>query len=160
MNEGENMTVKIDLATAKSLVAQVVAERGEGYIYPLMTCQNVWEEGEGYEPRPVFNPDLFTDMDGYDAEGDVFRFDKQQPGCIVGAVMFQAGYSLDDINVDGGIGELVEELPVFTDAAYRYLEKAQQVQDLHQTWGAAKSGADELVAESSFFADDTFNEEN
>lgn len=149
------MAIKIDLAKAKELISLAVAERGEDYVYPHSECQNVWNAGELYGPY-VYTYE--THEDNWVPEENAYVYDKDQPGCIVGLAMFKAGFPLDQIDVDGGVGELDDSLPegTLTYAAKAYLEEAQINQDRHESWGTAKARADSMANHPSFTYSDKF----
>ena len=97
---------------ALELLREVVAEKGEGYIYS-------WPDGDGC----------------YYVHGD-------EPGCGVGHVLYRAGWPLSQLAaVDMRGNSCVHVIPAFCDnaqpAAITLLRTFQEAQDAGATWGAA-----------------------
>ena len=107
--------IELTLARAQELLAEAVAEKGEGFIY---TNRNGVPAGDGVTCHYV--------------HGD-------QPGCIVGHVLHKAGVSLDALKEYEGQGaeHPVTDLTNAPEDACRLLSYAQEYQDRGIPWGAA-----------------------
>jgi len=139
--------IEINLAKAKEMIAGVVAERGEDYVYPMNNCTYIHEAGKKRYQRD-------DSLSGYTPEED-------EPGCGVGLAVinlgvplewFKEGAVLEDeveigTNNNGDVRTLAWNLEgqgvaKMTDSAITYLKAFQLKQDDGIPWGQAKDYAD------------------
>jgi hypothetical protein len=131
------MTVHIDLAKAKALVEECIAERGEKHVY----------EKEGSTCKYVHNVGQVMGENEFEYEDD---FSEAVPGCIVGLALSKAGVPLEFMggsrNMDGS-NDLLDAAQrhghlTYTDQAEAFLGNCQASQDGGAEWGeAAKQAA-------------------
>lgn len=132
--------IRLDLAEAKRLVREAVAERGEDYVYvkpPLKPC-GAENFGSCYY---VHATDMWP-------EGDDERPVEATPGCLVGVVLHRAGVQLSTLQdhdddgfgatdaqglVNGLAGTVLDTTPQVAN----YLREVQICQDRGQPWGVA-----------------------
>jgi len=141
--------LKIDLEMARKLVRLAIEERGEDYIYPFGACSNVFVPGFEY----------FSKGDN-DGEHPVV-FEEAEPGCIVGLAMFKAGFTLEQINIPGGMISMAADfkkdgIAEFTPLTRYYLSEIQGYQDAGNTWGQSLTHGETMIY-SAYAPSDTFN---
>src|SRR6478736_924970 len=141
--------IEINLAKAKEMIAGVVAERGEDYVYPMNNCTYIHEADKPRRLRDVY-------------EGS-YTPEEDEPGCGVGLAVinlgvplewFKTGVILEGVteigtNNNGDVRTLawnLEEQGVakMTDSAITYLKAFQLKQDDDTSWGKAKDYADSM----------------
>jgi hypothetical protein len=106
---------------ALALLREVIAEKGEDYVYPKLEPEAAGDRG---------------------AVMECFYVRDDAPSCIVGHVLHRAGVSLDDLRaVEGWTPGDVEQAPPFTlwadEMALELLYEVQNEQDAGRSWGEA-----------------------
>jgi hypothetical protein len=106
---------------ALALLREVIAEKGEDYVYPQ------------------FEPEAAGDLG---AVMECFYVRDDAPSCIVGRVLHRAGVTLDELRaVEGWTPVDLEHAPQFTrwadDMALELLHEVQNEQDAGRSWGEA-----------------------
>jgi hypothetical protein len=124
--------IDINYDKAVELIGRAVAERGEDYVYPYVSCQNVLKAGEFYGLRETFEANW---------RRGATQVPEDQPGCIVGLAMSYV-LPLEQINIGGGIVTMrstlhQEGLARFSTKAVNFLADAQGYQDNGYAWGVA-----------------------
>lgn len=125
-------TLELTLEKAKSLVDEVIKEKGSDFVYKRLPGEDCKYVHEGFT----------WDVDVEDYVSDEGTY---EPGCIVGYALHKAGiplvmleknegasasYALDRLEQDG--------LLTCTPEASRFLEGVQDLQDSGRTWGTAR----------------------
>lgn len=127
----------LDLKKAQDLVAEAVAEKGEGYVY----------EKEGYSCLYVHGIDSVWNPETEEYEKS---FDDATPGCIVGNALKRGGVPIEALGTgmhnDSDVSSLLnflqkKEFVTFSDTAKSYLYNVQSSQDLGVPWGIAAEAA-------------------
>jgi hypothetical protein len=131
----------LDLATARRLVNEAVAEKGKDYIYPFNACVYAVEADTMYG---------YVDDDG-SFQGDAVTTEAG-PACIVGVALHKGGVPLEwllrnayngaasEILLDGKRGGLL----TFSEDAAEWLTVVQGEQDAGMPWGRAVGLADRV----------------
>lgn len=145
------MTLHIDLAKAKELISQAVAERGEEYKYSNPHSDS---ENSGYAV------DTYSRIEGTDGPNCLYIhkdvYGNITPGCGVGLALINAGIPkewFDSIDKNSSVVQekLVElsddDKLTYTDDAAAYLRYFQAMQDFGTPWGACKTYADLRIPE-------------
>lgn len=150
-SKGRDM-IEIDLAKAKSLIAECIEERGEEYKYEKEDGTSSCRYVHGIEEIP-------TDEDCFDYEDS---YTNATPGCLIGLALHKAGVPLEELgkglrNESGSIDLLAklerENLVKVTFAASNYFANAQSSQDGGAPWGkSADAAARGKVLESKYSA--------
>ena len=130
--------MKITYEDAVLLLKQIVADRGEDWVYPdsneCKDCRSMKEEGADY-----------AYCDWHTNEGCRYFTEQGQPACIVGE-FFSRTLQPEDLNrfhLEGRtVIDALQFLPMEVDEQTRsLLLTAQQSQDTGHTWGSALTRA-------------------
>lgn len=145
------MTLHIDLAKAKELISQAVAERGEEYKY-----SNPHADRESVN----YSVDTYSSESGNNGPNCLYIHKDDNgnitPGCGVGLALINAGvpkewFDSADRNsstVHDKLRELSDDDKLtYTGEAADYLRWFQAEQDFGTPWGACKAYADRKISE-------------
>jgi hypothetical protein len=129
----------LDLATAKRLVNEAVAEKGEDYVYPFNACVYAVEADTMYG---------YVDDDG-SFQGDAVTTEAC-PACIVGVALHKGGVPLEWLLANAYNGAAPDILRygnacgllTFDKGVAEWLRIVQGEQDSGTTWGRAVEMAD------------------
>jgi hypothetical protein len=140
--------IEINLAKAKRLIAELVEEYGDDYVYPYQSCVNAIKGGDSIH---LTRPDEETG-----SLREHFAVDTAL--CIVGKAMVKAGVPVEALTAMAGglsshstLGNLrVGGYIKYSQAAAGYLRNAQYMQDSMNSWGDAKRYADELARNNDY----------
>jgi hypothetical protein len=143
--------IEINLAEAKRLIAELVEEYGDDYVYPYQSCVNAIKGGESIH---LTLPDEETG-----SLREHFAVDTAL--CIVGKAMVKAGVPAEALtSMPGGFasyktlsGLRDKDYIKYSEAAAAYLRHAQYMQDSMESWGDAKRYADELSSNNDYSDD-------